>query len=62
MKDEALFLHELRSPLARARTYGKLLADEIAAESADTLSELLLALEEMEAKIRSAEERLPTSR
>lgn len=59
MKNEANFLHDLRAPLARARTYGKLLAEEVPENSAELMRELMLALDDLEARIRAAESRLP---
>ncbi len=57
MNGEAKFLHDLRAPLARARTYAKLLAEEANDESG-LLPALLQALEDLEARIRLAEEDL----
>jgi|GEM_PF-5391041 len=58
MKLDPLFLHDLRAPLARARTYGKLLQED--SGDTDLLKQLLLALEDIDAKLRVAEEKNAT--
>ncbi len=55
MKDLPLFLHDLRAPLARAKTYGKLLLD--AKQDDELVRELLRALEDLDARLREAEEK-----
>lgn len=54
MKIDPLFLHDLRAPLARARTYGKLLQED--STDAELLKQLLLALEDLDERLKSAEE------
>ncbi len=56
MSETAKLLHDLRAPLARARTYAKLLEEEIADGELEYLRSLQIALEDLEARIRNAEE------
>jgi signal transduction histidine kinase len=49
-------LHDLRSPLARAQTYAKLLEDAAAEEVAELLGHLRLALDDLEKLLRAAEQ------
>jgi len=55
MSEDQLFLHDLRAPLARARTYAKLLEEEISAN--EILRHLQEALEDLDRRIRAAEEK-----
>lgn len=52
----SLFIHDLRSPLARARTYAKLLREQAEGENAELADSVLQALEELERMLRAAEE------
>lgn len=52
---EARFLHDLRSPLARAQTYAKLLSDAGPDEAPELLRQLRLALDDLEMLLRQAE-------
>lgn len=51
MKDLAKLAHDLRSPLARAKTIAKLLAEASEGERPELQKMLLSALEEMDKKI-----------
>jgi signal transduction histidine kinase len=53
MKIAELFLHDLRAPLSRARTYAKLLLEERGEN--ELLTELLRALEDLDARLREEE-------
>jgi len=55
MSEVSIFFHDLRSPLARARTYGKLLLEEN--RNSELVTELLRALDELEDRLRAAEEK-----
>ncbi len=55
MNEQSHFFHDLRAPLARARTYGKLLLEE--SRNNELVTELLRALDELEARIRAEEEK-----
>lgn len=54
MKD-ARFLHDLRSPLARAKTYAKLLEDAAPEEAPELLQQLRRALDDLDKLLREAE-------
>ena len=58
MSSDALFLHDLRAPLARAITYAKLLREEPTRESNDLITELLRALDDLDQRLRDAEGKL----
>lgn len=51
MKDLAQVAHDLRSPLARAKTIAKLLAEASEAERAELQKMLIAALEDLDKKI-----------
>lgn len=51
MKDLAQLAHDLRSPLARAKTIAKLLAEAAEAERPELQRMLLAALEDLDKKI-----------
>jgi len=51
MKDLARLAHDLRSPLARAKTIAKLLAEATEAEREELQRMLLQALEDLDKKI-----------
>jgi K+-sensing histidine kinase KdpD len=51
MKDLAQLAHDLRSPLARAKTVAKLLAEASEGERVELQAMLLQALEEMDKRI-----------
>jgi signal transduction histidine kinase len=51
MKDLAQLAHDLRSPLARAKTIAKLLNEATEAERAELQKMLLVALEDLDRKI-----------
>lgn len=53
MKDLARLAHDLRSPLARAKTIAKLLAEASEAERVELQKMLLAALEDLDKKIKS---------
>lgn len=56
--DLARIFHDLRAPLARAQTYGKLIEDASPEELAELVPHLKRALGDLDALIRDAEERL----
>lgn len=51
------FVHDLRAPLARAKTYGKLLAEELSREgdAMPLLLQLQAALEDLDMLLKQAE-------
>lgn len=51
MKDLAQLAHDLRSPLARAKTIAKLLAEASEAERMELQNMLLAALDDLDKKI-----------
>ena len=51
MKDLEGFLHDLRAPLARAKTLAHLAQDAEGEELRETLRDLLVALEKLDEKI-----------
>ena len=51
------FFHDLRAPLARARTYGKLLMENSDEERKDLTEALMQALDELERLLRQEEEK-----
>jgi len=53
--DISRMLHDLRSPLARAKTVAKLLDEASPEERADYLRMLLSALEEMDQRMKALE-------
>jgi hypothetical protein len=59
MQDElARLFHDLRAPVARAQTYGKLLEGASPAELAELLPQLNRALQDITVLLDSAEDRI----
>lgn len=54
----AKIFHDLRSPLARALTYSKLLAEATEAERAEIHSALQKSLDDLDKLLRSLEEKI----
>ena len=54
-KELARLIHDLRSPLARAKTVAKLLDEATPGERADYICMLLAALEEMDQRMKALE-------
>lgn len=51
MSDLSLLLHDLRSPLARAKTFAKLLRDATPEEREECIRLLLAALDELDQRL-----------